>query len=244
MLGKEGCAWAIGPVDGSTFGNYRFVTARRVNGIEYPRFFLEPDNPDAWPGHFVQAGFTPLASYHSALGDLAATDPVLPILQQRAQRAGASLRMIDLSQFEAELRRVFPVVTGSFQRNFLYAPTGEEEFMRQYLPVQAYLQPQLGWVAEKAGRAVGFLFALPNLAQSQRGEAVDTVIIKTVGVLPDAGVLGLGNLLVAECQTAAYALGYRRAIHAVMHDANISSKISRRYARIMRRYTLYARPLR
>jgi hypothetical protein len=34
--------------------------------------------------------------------------------------------------------------------------------------------------------------------------------------------------------------GYTRAIHALMHDANRSGNISSRYARPIRRYTLYA----
>ena len=98
-------------------------------------------------------------------------------------------------------------------------------------------------MAEQAETPVGFIFALPDLAQTQRGEALDRVIIKTVGVVPELGGLGLGGLLVARCQLAARALGYRYAIHALMMQDNISRKISAHYAQVMRRYTLFAKPL-
>jgi hypothetical protein len=55
--------------------------------------------------------------------------------------------------------------------------------------------------------------------------------------------MGLGHLLTVQCQVAAYALGYRRVIHALMHDDNISSKISARYAQPIRGYTLFAKRL-
>ena len=41
MIGR-----AVGPLDGSTWRRYRLVTER---GVE-PPFFMEPDNPDDWPG--------------------------------------------------------------------------------------------------------------------------------------------------------------------------------------------------
>jgi hypothetical protein len=38
-------------------------------------------------------------------------------------------------------------------------------------------------------------------------------------------------------------MGFRRAIHALMHETNVSRRLSDRYARTMRRYALFSRPL-
>jgi hypothetical protein len=84
---------------------------------------------------------------------------------------------------------------------------------------------------------VGFLFALPDV----RNDPAGTLIIKTVAVAPGATQAGLGSLLVGLVQREAHACGFRRAIHALMHQRNVSQNISRRYARTIRRYALFSR---
>ena len=59
---------------------------------------------------------------------------------------------------------------------------------------------------------------------------------------PDRRSLGLGGLLIGLCYRAARDLGYRRAIHALMHEENHSRRIGGDAARVFRRYTLYSRP--
>jgi GNAT superfamily N-acetyltransferase len=72
---------------------------------------------------------------------------------------------------------------------------------------------------------------------------VDTAIVKTMAVHPNHSGVGLGSLLMARCQQAARAAGFARAIHALFHEANRSGRISSHTARVIRRYTLFARPL-
>jgi hypothetical protein len=50
-------------------------------------------------------------------------------------------------------------------------------------------------------------------------------------------------LLLAEVHEAARRLGFRRAIHALMHETNRSRNLSAHYSRTIRRYTLFARRL-
>ena len=69
-------------------------------------------------------------------------------------------------------------------------------------------------------------------------------IIKTLAVIPDRRFAGLGTHLGVVTRRAMHKLGYRRIIHALMHESNKSRSISARYAsNIFRRYTLFARPL-
>jgi L-amino acid N-acyltransferase YncA len=90
---------------------------------------------------------------------------------------------------------------------------------------------------------VGFVVALPDVLQARAGVAVDTVVVKTVGVDPGGSGMGLGGLLVALVQREASRLGFRRAIHALMHDTNASRRISDRSARTFRRYALLSKAL-
>jgi GNAT superfamily N-acetyltransferase len=239
-LAGRGCTLAVGPMDGSTWRRYRLLTERG----KHPVFFLEPDNPDDWPEHFLKAGFTPLAHYSSALNtDLSHTDPRLERVSQRLQAAGIQIRPVDWQRLDEELHRIYTVATISFRHNFLYTPVSFPEFLNQYRPLLPYLRPELILIAEHSGEPAGFLFAIPDCLEAHRGENVKTVIIKTVAVLPHRTYAGLGNMLVARCHEIARQLGYSQAIHALMRDKSASRHLSRRYAHTIRGYTLFAKQL-
>jgi predicted N-acetyltransferase YhbS len=241
QLRSNGCTRVIGPMDGNTWRRYRLLTER---GNE-PTFFLEPDNPDAWPQWFAAAGFTTLATYFSALNDdLSVSDPRLPRTWARLEAAGVRLRPLNPDDFVAELQRIYAVSAVSFRENYLYTPISEAEFVAQYEAIRPHVRPELVLLAEREGEPVGFVFGIPDLAQAQRGQPVDTVVLKTVAVLPGRAQAGLGNVLVARCQEAARALGFRRVIHALMHETNNSLNLSGHYAKPFRRYALFARDLR
>ncbi len=241
QLAAQGCTLAVGPMDGNTWRRYRLITER---GSE-PVFFLEPDNPDEWPGHFFDNGFTPLAHYTSAVNaDLSRQDPRMERVAERMAAQEIRIRSLDPQCVEDGLRRIYAVSRIGFRSNFLYTPIGESEFIAQYRPLLAWVRPELVLLAEQGDRPIGLLFALPDLMQARRGQVIDTVILKTVAVLPERGNAGLGSLLVARGHAIARSLGYRRAIHALMHETNNSRNISRHYAQPMRRYALFARALR
>lgn len=240
-LAAQGCSLAAGPMDGNTWNRYRLLSER---GGE-PLFFLEPDNPDDWPGHFLANGFSVLASYTSALSPSLDVDEARAAeYAQRASKRGILIRSLRMDQFEQELRRIHALSLASFQRNFLYTPIGEDEFVSQYRAVRPYVRPELVLLAELAGEPIGYVFTIPDLLQAKRGLPVNTVIVKTLAVHPDHGGIGLGSLLVARCHQAAQSLGYARSIHALMHETNRSQRISGHTSTPIRRYELYARPLR
>ena len=239
-LAAERCTLAVGPVDGNTWQRYRLLTER---GTE-PLFFLEPDNPDEWPGQFTTAGFTSLAQYSSALNcDLTMDGPRLAELEQKVAKLGITVQPLKAERFDEEMRRVYALSLLSFRANFLYTPISEADFLAQYAPIRPYMRPELVLLAERLGELVGYIFAIPNLLQAQSGRPMDTAIVKTMAVHPEHGGVGLGSLLMARCHQAALAMGFTRVIHALFHEANRSGRISGHTARVIRRYTLFARPL-
>lgn len=240
QLAARGCTLGIGPMDGNTWRRYRLIVER---GGE-PVFFLEPDNPDDWPGHFLDNEFTPLAHYSSAINtDLSQYDPRMAKVGESMAAQGVHIRMLDPNIFEDELRRIYTLSVASFRNNFLYSSISEVEFIAHYRTIHPYVRPELVLIADHQGWPIGFIFAIPDLLQAGRAQAINTIIIKTVAVLPGRGHAGLGSLLVARCQENARSLGYSRAIHALMHETNNSRNISRHYAQAMRRYSLFARRL-
>jgi GNAT superfamily N-acetyltransferase len=239
-LAAAGCTMAVGPMDGNTWRRYRFITERG----EAPPFFLEPDNPDEWPSHWTASGFEPLATYTSAANDdLTVEDPRSDPAREGLLRAGVAIRTFDPSRAEEVLHRIFTLSLTAFSRNFLYTPIDEREFMEANRALLPHVRPELILLAERAGDLAGFMFAVPDLIQARRGEAVDTVVLKTMAVDPSCRGLGLGGVLMDDVQRAARALGFRRAIHALMHETSGSQALSGRYAHTIRRYTLFSRPL-
>lgn len=238
-LREAGCTLAIGPMDGNTWRRYRFVTEQS----NHPSFFLEPANPPEWPAQFVQARFLTLASYFSAINnDLAQTDLRAESSEPRMAAAGVTIRSAH-SDLRQELRGIYAVSRIAFQKNFLYTELPENDFATMYEPVLPRTRPELVLIAERHGQCVGYLFSIPDLAQAARGESIDTFIIKTVAILPEPELKGLGSLLVARAQQTGHGLGFRRCIHALMFENNISLNISRHYASMMRKYTLYSKDL-
>jgi predicted N-acetyltransferase YhbS len=238
-LKNQNCTLAIGPINGSTWKRYRLVTDF---GTEHS-FFLEPTNPAQYPHYFTNCGFTPLATYSSALNTiLSFEDSRVGSVRRRIADAGIHIRNINPSDFQNELKRIYSMSLISFRHNFLYSPITEEDFLQQYAKVRAILDPNLVLIAEHDSRPVGFIFALPDILARQRS-GPPTIILKTLAVLPDRAQAGLGGLLIAEVQKNARELGYTRSIFALMHDSNASRSISSKYATQMRRYTLFSKSL-
>jgi hypothetical protein len=240
-LKNRGCTLAIGPMDGTTWNPYRFVTGFG----EEPPFFLEPQNPPDYPEQFVAAGFSPLAQYFSALNiDLSVTDPRLEEVEQRLAGMGVKFRQLKSGELSDQLPRIYHLCRVAFKENYLYTELSGVDFTRQYQKIMPLVRPELVLVVEQQGELVGFSFSIPDALQQSRGVPVDTFLIKTIAVLPGRDLRGLGSLLVAKPQQIGHELGFKRCIHALMHENNKSRSISRHYAQTMRRYTLYGRDLR
>ncbi len=234
----HGIATVVGPMDGNTWRSYRLVTERG----DAPPFFLEPNNPDECPAYFETAGFEPLAQYFSGLNeDLAVSDPRVPGALDRLKSDGVKLRSIDLTRLEDELRPIHALSLDAFKDNFLYTPISEKEFLSMYAPLREHLRPELILLAEQGSQLIGYVFGLPDLAQARRGEMIDTAIAKTIAVYGGRTGRGLGSVLLDQFQQAARQSGYRRVIHALMHEGNRSRQMVSKFGRPIRRYTLFAK---
>lgn len=239
-LSDEGCTCAVGPMDGTTWYTYRFVTTRG----DRPPFVLEPWHPAGYPDHFRNVGFRALAHYVSSVGaDLDTGSEVTP--PDRPPIDDVQVRSLDPDRFEAELRHLYPLITTCFAENFLYSPISEADFVDQYQQYRPYVQPDLVRLVEQGQgeerRVVGFAFLVPDVLQAERGNAIDTVVLKTMAVHPDLAGQGLGRWLTSRIHRRAQNRGFRRVVHALMHEDNISRNLG--HGSPFRRYTLYLREL-
>lgn len=241
QLAERGCSIAVGPMDGNTWRQYRFVTER---GDE-PPFFLEPDNPDDWPGYFTKCGFEPVAQYFSALNtDLHNRPHAISEIHRRMAARGVQIGPLQRERFDDELRGIYAIATAAFRDNFLYRPLAESEFVAQYRTLSRHVPTDFILIAKLHDQPVGFVFAVPDLLQVQRGETIDTIVVKTLGVLPGRQFAGLGHLLLASVEQRAVEFGFVRSIHALVRDVPHLRRMSSRVARPIRRYALFAKVIR
>jgi len=239
-LAAQGCAIAVGPMDGNSWRNYRLVTERSGE----PPFLLEPDTPAHWPACFAAAGFAEIARYCSSLQDeLHLDDARLEPLTQRAAAAGIRIRTFNRQRAEQDLCAIHAVALEAFRDAFLFSPISRASFLAQYARVLPLVREELVLLAELHGEVVAFLFALPDALETARGAPPRTAILKTVAARRGRTFAGLAHLLAARAAANARALGFRRAVHALMHEGNGSRNWSARNGSVFRRYALLGRTL-
>ena len=239
-LKNRGCDLAVGPLDGNTWRRYRLITER---GDAMP-FFLEPDNPDDWPDHFRNSGFRTLANYVSEINpQMAIRQPELGSLRQKFTKLGVSIEPVSETESADDMSGIYDVICESFKDAFLYTKLDQESFQQMYAPLLQQVDPRLLLLARHAGRVVGFVFAPPDYLQQAYHGRIDTIVIKTIAILPDKRYRGLGRLLIVDMLKNALDMRYTTAVSALMQTDNRSQAISSACAGPMRRYELFARSL-
>ena len=235
-LKAAGCQIAIGPLNGSTWFDYRFA----MQGASRP-FFLDVYNPDEYLSHWLNAGFAPIEHYltfafereHFAL----------------SRGTGVSRQTIDrgvtvTSVCSQDIQNVFSEIHGlcleAFVDNPLFVPIEFDAFADLYRPLAGLIDPELTLTARDSnGKLLGFCFAFPDLFDAERR----SLVLKTVAVRRDRLGTGLGSRLVQVVHQRAHERGIDRIYHALMHENNPSTKVRAKSARIYKRYVLLGRPL-
>lgn len=231
-LRREGFWYAIGPMDGTTWRNYRLV----LESDGSAPFFMEPRNPPHYPDAFRAAGFAVIADYASARATDHRTRAVSGYAR-RLRQAGITIRPFDREQADADLAAMYRLAREAFAKNFLYTPIPQYAFMAMYRPVVDMVEPDFVLMAEDGGGDLqAFLFAVPDFAQDARP---DQLVIKTYA----SRYPGLGGYLAETIHERAAAAGYRAVTHALMHCDNPSSRNSAKYGQVFRRYGLFGQEI-
>ena len=222
---KSGQQRILGPMDGDTWHSYRVVT----QSDQSPAFLLEPAEQPLVLEVLKAAGFCEVSRYFSARVPLAQTAHTAPPATDAFE-----IEAWDGENPEQLFEQVFDVSTAAFSKNAFYKTITRDAFMAMYMPMVPMLKRDLIFFARRPDQTLaGFLFGTPNYAQ---GPTPSSAILKTYASLEK----GAGQHLAHAFHTAATTAGYTNAIHALIHDDNLSAlRSASEGADIFRRYGLF-----
>lgn len=235
--GTSGAGYMIGPMNGSTWEQYRFI-----NEAEQPLFFTEPLHRPYYIQQWEENDWATIGDYGSGLTeDLSVDEEMISSIKTALEPVGIRLRSLDLTAYREELVRLHPFLLQAFSRNFLYTPITLEDFLDKYLPLQPYLKKEFVLLAEDAAGTVAGVFLCIDDLYDTSGR---TLIIKTIARDPGLRFRGLGHLMAAQVYREAAARGYTRIIHAFMYNQGTSTAISGHFnGRIFKTYMLFGKTL-
>lgn len=225
----KGATALIGPMEGDTWHAYRLISDR---GEQAP-FLMEPSSADHDEAAFRSAGYDVISSYFSASAPLSELPGPKP-----KDTDVFTIETWDGTNPDALFTQVYELSCAAFSGNPFYKHIDLPDFLAMYRPVVPLLKQDLILFArDSTGALVGFLFGIPNYAE---GPAPKSVILKTYA----SSQKGAGHWLSYQFYVNAKVLGFETAIHALMHDDNLSAvRSGLNGADVFRRYALMGRAL-
>ncbi|BBM52226.1 hypothetical protein JMUB3935_1204 [Leptotrichia trevisanii] len=244
-LKKDCIETIIGPLNGTTWNTYRYVTDRG----NHPPFLLEPFNEDYYVKLFEKIGFKPLTYYISTI--MENMNPV--------QRGNLSKKIEKLKKFDyykditvksAEnedlitvLNKIYDLTIEAFKNNFLYSELDREIFLKMYMSYEDKIVKKFFKMLYLKDELIGYVFGIPDYAELQYKEKVETMILKTIAISPKYNGKGMGYILIDELVKEAEYSGYKNVIYALMHEKNISKNIGLLLGNELRKYALFIKEL-
>lgn len=234
---KTGLNYMIGPMNGSTWDNYRFSIHHT-----FSNFLLEPYHHLYYNPQFTKAGYDPISEYTSGLDtDLECNHS--DILKREAEllHEGVTIRKINMNDYEGELKKLYPVISNSFKSNFLYTPIRWETFLKKYLEARKIINPEYVLIAEnRENEIIGFIFAYDDLYN--RNEK--SLVVKTLARNESKQWSGLGQVLSNRLVNTVKNKDYKSLIHAFIIENGTSREASQKFhGKIYKDYVLYGKAL-
>jgi len=232
MCIKKGYNQLIGPMDGSTWYDYRLS-----RGPEGGVFMMDINNPDYFNQQFVSSGFQKIATYYTSVDELMDKYHLSDALKARIASKGLTIRCLDKANISDELGKIADFCNVAFAKNFLFTPIDRQKFVDKYLPLERLLDPKLILMAEdKDGVICSLIFMLRDVS-----DPAGTVIMKTVAGLPGHKYIGLTSYLAHMCANKLRVQGVDRIIYAFMHADNSSFATASKVGSAIKEYAIYAK---
>lgn len=227
----EDCDILRAPINLTIWDSYRFTINQNNEDI----FYFEPLTKGYYPSLFRNNGFYEIENYFSA--DRTDFNTILDYTLEdykKLIRAGYKFRVLPKENIQKDLKSIYSLSKNIFKGSKNFVNLSLDEFNYLYLGMEKEFDLNFVEIAsDSSGKDVGFCFSLEDPLN------LDTIILKTIGVLPEYQGNKIGAGLLYSQHKKAKDLGYKKFIYALIHDDTKIKKLPYPGARIIRNYKTY-----
>lgn len=236
-----------------------------IDAFDVAPYVLMPYNPPSYASFIEAAGYRKAKDLLAWDIDLTAPRPArIDRLGDRVRRQHEIVvRAVNLQQFDQELATLQAIYRSSWEENWGFVPPTDAEIRQLAVDLKPILDTELLLFAERRGRPVGCVVAIPDANQVlkkmngrllpagfihflRRRSLTTQARLLLLGVLPEVRRIGLYPLLIQEVHRRAVARGYRRAeLSWTLEDNDaVNAGIEAAGATRYKTYRLYEKPIR
>jgi hypothetical protein len=222
--------FVIGPMNGSTWNQYRFITEHG----ELPSYFTEQNHPPYYPKLWLDAGFKVVHEYVSNL---------VPIQKSNSdskaflEKHDLTIRKVDADSLDEDLEEIYPLCQAAFSGSPFFSPIDREQFFNKLLLLKPVISKGFTRiVSDGNSKPVAFILCFPDVLDPNG----KTLVLKTAAKSKEHDIPGLISALHQSIMEEAREVGFEQIIHAFMHVQNRSLIRSKEMnGSTIRKYSLF-----
>lgn len=234
-----------------------------LDAFDRPPVVLMPYNPPYYPRLLEAQGFRKVQDLHAYRIEAPATMPErLRSARALAEAGGTVIRPVDLSRFDHELARIHAIHSRAWAENWGAVPLTWQEVRDLGQRLRPVVDPDLVFLAEKAGQPIGVMVSVPDVNQALRHlngrlfplgflrfarylRRIDALRVLIMGVLAEHRHEGIDAALYAATMEAGLAKGYRWGELSWILDSNHAMRrvVERLGTERYKTYRLYEKEL-
>lgn len=262
-LKQEGMEKMRGPMNFSTNQECGFL----IEGFDSPPAVMMTYNHPYLPQLAEEFGLKKimdLVAYRLTKDD-PIPERILTVVDRMRHRTRVTLRNINMSDFESEVRKIDSVYRNAWERNWGFVPMTEEEFCYAAQNLKRIVDPNLAFIAEHGDRPVAFSVAVPNINQALiylKGKLfpfgplklmwhtkiknkMNGIRVFLLGVVPEFQKRGLDSMLYVSTYRRGLERGYTWGELSWILETNdlMRRAIEQMGARLYKRYRIVEMPL-
>lgn len=184
---------------------------------------------------------------------------ITPLLLERLNNKGISIRKISVKKFKEDVEKIFEVYNKAWEKNWGFVPMTKEEFLFAAKDMKQIVDPDYVLIAEHEGQAIGFTLTIPNLNEAlihvKRGRLLPFGLFKllyfkrkikkmrvvTLGIVEGYRKLGIDSYFYAKAyeENLKKGIPYGEASWILENNVMMNRALEKINAKVYKKHRLY-----